>query len=401
MTTPTNAATSAQTRNAVDLDTLVLPPGLAGVNVAETEIGDVRGREGFFHYRQYDATELARRVSFEEVWHLMVRGHLPNAAELGDWRAEVADAAELPAGLRDDLVDVMRRSGTADPLVALRTSVSALGARLGLRPTWDLDVQQRERDALRVAGAVPWLVTAAHAISQGEEPRAPRPELGVVGSYLWMITGELPPEAHLTALSRYLCLTVDHGFNASTFTARVVASTGADVAAAVVGGIGSLSGPLHGGAPSRALDALDEIGSVDRAPQWTRDQLAAGQRVMGFGHAVYRGLDPRSELLKETAVELGGQLADLAVAVEQEVVNVLDEAKPDRPLRANVEYYAGVVMAGCGVPRTMFTPTFAVSRVVGWTAHVLEQCGTRKIIRPSSRYVGEPAPQRVPAIDER
>ncbi|KNX36914.1 citrate/2-methylcitrate synthase [Luteipulveratus halotolerans] len=380
---------------------LIAPPGLAGVVVADTEIGDVRGAEGFFHYRQYDATELAREVTFEEVWHLLVRGHLPTAAELDQWNDLIAENAVLPTDLADNLVEIMRRSGSDDPLVSLRTTVSALGALRGDRPLWDLDADAKEAAAIRTAAAVPWLVTAARQVRAGEPVREPRPELGVVGSYLWMVTGEEASEQHLRALSRYLCLTVDHGFNASTFTARVVASTGADLSACVVAGIGSLSGPLHGGAPSRALDALDEIGTVERAEPWARAQLAAGQRVMGFGHAVYRGLDPRSELLRETAVELGGPTADLAVQVEQEVVRVLDEAKPDRPLRANVEYYAGVVMQACGIPREMFTPTFAVSRTVGWTAHVLEQSRGRKIVRPSSRYVGQQPPQAVPSLDAR
>lgn len=189
---------------------------------------------------------------------------------------------------------------------------------------------------------------------------------------------------------------MDHGFNASTFTARVVASTGADLAGCVTAAIAALSGPLHGGAPSRALDALDQIGTPERAAEWTRQQLAAGGRVMGFGHAVYRTQDPRSELLKRTATELGGPTAELALAVEDAVVQELDRHKPGRALRANVEYYAGVVMQECGIPRELFTPTFTISRTIGWTAHILEQARQRKIIRPSSRYRGPQAPQPLP-----
>lgn len=375
---------------------LVAPPGLAGVIVADTTIGQVRGGEGFFHYRQYDATDLARQVSFEEVWHLMIHGSLPDPAALGAWRQTVADAAVLEPALRRELVEILRSSASDDPLVSLRTALSAYGALSGLRPLWDLDEPARTADAVRVVAVVPWLVTAAYAIRQGREPRAPRTDLGVVGNYLWLLGGDAEPDPQaVAALSRYLCLTVDHGFNASTFTARVIASTGADLAACAVGAIGSLSGPLHGGAPSRALDALDAIGSADRAYDWATSLLAAGERVMGFGHAVYRGLDPRSELLKETALELGGETAELAVQAEAEVVRALTEHKPDRVLRANVEYYAGVVMQECGVPREMFTPTFAVSRAVGWTAHVLEQCEQRKIIRPDARYIGA-SPDGVP-----
>ncbi len=168
-----------------------------------------------------------------------------------------------------------------------------------------------------------------------------------------------------------------------------------------MGALGSLSGPLHGGAPSRALDALDEIGSPERARSWADEQLAAGRRIMGFGHAIYRGPDPRSELLKETAQELGGPLVELAVAAESAINAALDEARQGRVLRANVEFYAGVVMHECGIPREMFTPTFAVSRVMGWTAHILEQGHDRKIIRPSARYAGPPPPQPVPPLAQR
>lgn len=367
---------------------MVAPPGLAGVVVADTTIGDVRGDEGFFHYRQFDATRLARERSFEQVWHLLLRGSLPGADELSSWTSEVAQASTVPTDVAARLIDVMRASAGGDPLVTLRTALSAYGSLIGDRPLWDSDEATKESAAIRSAAVVPWLVTAAQALARGEEPRQPRPELGHVGNYLWLVTGADPAPEHVAALTRYLILTIDHGFNNSTFTARTVASTGADLTACLVAGIGSLSGPLHGGAPSRALDALDEIGTTGRAAQWARDQLAAGNRVMGFGHAVYRGIDPRSELLKETAIGLGGPTAELAVRVEAEVVRVLSEAKPDRALRANVEYYAGVVMQACGIPREMFTPTFACSRVVGWTAHVLEQSRDRKIIRPSSRYTG-------------
>jgi citrate synthase len=184
--------------------------------------------------------------------------------------------------------------------------------------------------------------------------------------------------------------TIDHGFNASTFTGRVIASTGADVVSAVCGAIGAFSGPLHGGAPDRALDALDEIAEVGDAATWAKGQLAQRSRIMGFGHAVYRTADPRSDMLRDIAIDLGGPLVDFAVQVEKDVVAVLAEAYPDRRLYANVEFYAGVVMDRCGVPRTMFTPTFAVSRVIGWCANILEQAEDRKIIRPSARYVGPP-----------
>jgi citrate synthase len=188
-------------------------------------------------------------------------------------------------------------------------------------------------------------------------------------------------------------LTIDHGFNPSTFTARVVASTGADLADCVCAALGALAGPLHGGAPSRALDALDAIGAPERAAGWVRAEVAGGRRIMGFGHAVYRSVDPRSVLLRAIAEELaanqlGGELVERAIAVEAEILVTLAELKPDRELPSNVEYYAGVVMASAGVPREMFTPTFAVSRTVGWCIHAVEQAAAGKLIRPAANYVG-------------
>ena len=242
----------------------------------------------------------------------------------------------------------------------------------------------------------PTILAALHRLGQGLAPIAPRPDLPPAADWLYMITGAEPSPEHVRAVERYLVATVDHGFNASTFTARVVASTGADLAAAVVAALGAFSGPLHGGAPDRALAALDEIGTPDRIDEWVRGKLAAGERIMGFGHAVYTTEDPRARMLRDTARELGGDLVDFACAVEERVVAILAEVKPDRPRYVNVEFYAGVVMALCGIPRAMFTPTFAVSRVVGWAANVLEQAAERRIIRPAARYVGPPAPQPVP-----
>jgi citrate synthase len=213
-----------------------------------------------------------------------------------------------------------------------------------------------------------------------------------------MLDGEVPDPELARGVEQYQITTIDHGFNASTFTARVITSTGADLGAAVVGAIGALSGPLHGGAPSRALDMLDAIGTPDVAEPWVRRAVESGDRIMGFGHRVYKTDDPRSVLLKGVAQRLGGPMADFAVQVEQTVVDVLAELKPGRELYANVEFYAGVVMDRCGLPRDLFTPTFASSRVIGWCANILEQAADNRIIRPSARYVGPPPPQAVPPM---
>jgi citrate synthase len=373
-----------------------VPRGLEGVVAAETSVGSVRGLEGFYHYRQYSAIDLATKRTFEDVWRLLFDGELPGPDEARRFSAEVSPLRSLPAGLVSILPQLGDLAGGAPLLDQLRTAVSLLGTEEGFLATQDLSRSEARRDALRLCAAVPSLVAALWRTSRGEEPLEPRAGLGYAANYLYMLFGTEPDPQHAWAIERYLISTVDHGLNASTFTARVVTSTGADVAAAVVAGIAALSGPLHGGAPSRALDTLDAIGTPDRADAFIRAAVERGDRIMGFGHRVYKTLDPRSEMMRETAEELGGPLVDFAEQVEETVVRVLDEMKPGRQLYTNVEFYAGVVMELCGIPRDLFTPTFAVSRTVGWCAHLLEQAADNRIIRPSSRYVGPPPPQPVP-----
>lgn len=374
--------------------TMTAAPGLEGLVVAETELGDVRGDEGFFHYRQYSSVELAERRTFEDVWYLMLHGSLPDTGQATRFARRVAERRSLPPSLQRTLPELV--NGT--PLEALRSAVSVLGATAGWQPTLDLDHGQLLEQTLDLTAVVPSIVAAAHRLRQGLEPLMPRDELGHAANLLWMITGEDPSPVQVRALEQYLVLTVDHGFNASTFAARVITSTGADLASAICGAVGALSGPLHGGAPSRALDMLDQVAGPDDAVRWVRETVQRGDRVMGFGHRVYSTDDPRSVLLRAVARQMGGERAESALAVEQAVVSTLAELKPGRSLFANVEFYAGVVMEACGLPREMFTPTFAVSRTVGWCAHVLEQAAANRLIRPSARYVGPPAPQPVPAL---
>jgi citrate synthase len=376
---------------------LSAPPGLKGLIVTDTEVGDVRGGEGFYHYRQYSATELAERRSFEDVWRLLVEGALPvHQDEADGFAAEVRAARALPDQVMALLPALAAASAGSGPLDGLRTALSLVAMVEGMQPLWDLDPSVGRADLIRLAAVTPTLVAGLHRVAVGMEPVGPDPGLDHAANYLWMLTGERPDPALARALEQYLILTVDHGFNSSTFTARVVASTGADAGAAVVAAAGALSGPLHGGAPSRALDTLDAIGTADRAEAWVRAAVERGERIMGFGHAVYRTDDPRSVMLREVARGLGGDIVDLAVQVEQTVLAVLAELKPDHPLYANVEFYAGVVMDRCGLPRSLFTPTFAVSRVVGWGANIAEQTEARRIIRPAARYVGPMAPEPVP-----
>ncbi|WP_256641395.1 citrate synthase/methylcitrate synthase [Streptomyces murinus] len=375
-----------------------VPRGLAGVVVTETEIGDVRGREGFYHYRQYSAVDLAGTRRFEDVWHLLVLGTLPDAERGAAFAAETAALRRLPEEVRASLPAIAAASRASGPLAGLRTGLSLLGAARGFRPLYDLDAGRRRADTLAACAAVPTLLTALYRLGQGLEPVEPREDLPYAANYLYMLTGSVPDPRRARAVEQYLISTIDHGFNASTFTARVIASTGADAAACLTGAVGALSGPLHGGAPSRALDTLDAIGTPDRVDPWIRERVLAGERIMGFGHAVYRTEDPRSRMLREIALGFGGPRVEFAVEVERRVEAVLAELKPGRELHTNVEFYAGVVMELCGLPREMFTPTFAAGRVVGWSANILEQAADSKIIRPAARYVGPEPAVPVPAV---
>ncbi|PPS71952.1 MULTISPECIES: citrate synthase/methylcitrate synthase [Streptomyces] len=376
---------------------LEAPRGLAGVVVTDTRIGDVRGLEGFYHYRQYSAVDLARTRGFEDVWHLLVHGELPDAGQSAAFSAETAALRRLPDEVRAALPAIAAAGGRSGPLAGMRTALSLLGAAKGFRPVYDIDTDRRRQDTIEAAAAVPTLLTALHRLGNGLEPVDPREDLSYAANYLYMLTGSVPAEPHARAIEQYLISTIDHGFNASTFTARVIASTGADVAACLAGAVAALSGPLHGGAPSRALDTLDAIGTPDRIEPWVRQRVLAGERIMGFGHAIYRTEDPRSRMLREVAQGFGGPRVDFAVEVERHIEAILAELKPGRELHTNVEYYAGVVMELCGLPREMFTPTFAAARAVGWSANILEQAEDTKIIRPVARYVGPEAPAPVPA----
>ena len=374
------------------------PKGLAGVTVAETDVGGVRGREGFFHYRQYAATDLARKRTFDDVWHLLLLGTLPASL---DERTAFLERVKPLRALSDRTATLLREIADAGsaPLDGLRTGVSLVAAEEGFEASLDVSAEQLLEQALRITAVVPTIIAALYRAKQGKDPVEPHPDLPYAANYLYMLNGEVHEPEQGRAVEQYLISTVDHGFNASTFTARVITSTGADLGAAITGAIGALSGPLHGGAPSRALDLLDEIGTVERAEEVVRRKINKGERIMGFGHRVYKTRDPRSVLLREVAERVGGDEAKLATAVEDIVVDTLAELKPGRELYANVEYYAGIVMEAAGLPPELFTATFAASRTVGWCAHVLEQAADNRIIRPSARYVGPPPPQDIPTID--
>jgi len=375
---------------------LVAPPGLAGVVVTDTTIGGVRGDEGFYHYREYSATELASRRSLEDVWYLFQTGTLPDEAEAERFTRRLAEYRAVPTGALDLILPAAQLGVGRPSLLWVRTAASILAESLGTqtwigRPTEDI-----ADEAERLIGALPTAIAAGWRGQQGLAPIGPDTNLPLATDFLRMLTGTIPDIDAARAFEQYLILTIDHGLNASTFAARSVVSTGADVGSAIVAGIGSLSGPLHGGAPSLVLDMLHDIGTVDQARPWVRRRLASGEPVMGFGHRVYRTADPRAVMLKGVAQAIGGPLVDLAVASEAIIVEELDRHRPGRDLRANVEFYAGVVLHLVGVPTELFPACFAISRSIGWTAHILEQIADNRVIRPKATYIGPPPPVPVP-----
>ncbi|MFV0525767.1 MAG: citrate/2-methylcitrate synthase [Acidimicrobiales bacterium] len=365
---------------------LVAPAGLKGLIVADTTIGSVQGGEGFYHYRQYDAVDVARHHTFEEAAALLLDGDL--TASEADLRAELGLGRQLDPSTGAALFDLA--GGAPTPLAGLRAGLSLVAADV---PTVDQTADQRRREAVRLVAVTPTILAGLHRRAAGRPVIPADPGLRIAADYLRMVTGSVPRAELVRAVEIYLILTAEHGFNASTFTARVVTSTGASMGAALTAAVGALSGPLHGGAPSRVLDMIEDIGDPAGTETWARRRVDTGQPIMGFGHAVYRADDPRSALLREVAVGLGGPLVDRALEIEQRMLRFLAGWKPQATLVTNVEFYAAVVLHLAGIPQEMFTPTFTVSRMVGWSANVLEQAADNKIIRPDARYVG-PTPSR-------
>ncbi len=358
------------------------PEGLEGVVAASTALSHVFGEEGRLVYRGYDIHELAGKASFEEVAHLLWIGHLPTKAELAEMQAKLEANRYLPG----EVIDVLRLiPAETPPMDALRTGLSALGAidPVLFDETPDLD------EAIAIAARFPGILAAFFRLRSGKEPVKPRAGHNTAQSYLYQLLGNEPEERHWKPLETYLVLLADHGMNASTFTARVIASTQSDLISALTGAVGALKGPLHGGAPSKVLDMLNAIGSADNVDAWLTNALDSGERLMGFGHRVYKAEDPRAEILREMAETASdSDFFALSKTTEDRALAMLHERKPGRRLYTNVEFYSAAVLAAVGLPGDMFTPTFAVSRSVGWSAHVLEQVSNNRLIRPQSQFVG-------------
>ncbi len=354
--------------------------GLDGVYVAETDLSLVDGERGLLVYRGHWAKELALRVGFEEVVHLLLRGHLPDEHRLQELKAQLAAGRTIRGHVRS-VIDLLPPN--MEMMSVLRTAVSAMG-------TDELQWPPDEEQALAVIAAIPTIIAHRYHKLQGTAFPGVRTDLDHAANYLYMIHGAVPHRSHIRALNAYFVLTADHGMNASTFAGRTISSTQSDLISAITGSIGAMKGPLHGGAPSEVIQMLDEIGTSENAEGWIRDKLARGERLMGFGHRVYRTRDPRATALREVVRQLAGEdpWFDFALHVENTAIRLLEEFKPGRKLYTNVEFYAAAVLRTVALPERLFTPTFTASRVAGWTAHLLEQAPVNRIFRPQSTYTG-------------
>ena len=354
--------------------------GLDGVMAGETVLSHVDGEAGTLIVRGHHIEELALLGGLEGVAALLWDGFADGGGDIATLRRGLGVARREAFALVPGLLAVSRR---LTPIEALRVGLSML-------PDED-DTPAH----LRVCGALPVFLAALLRHGVGEAPLAPDPALGTAADLMRMLCGTAAPDAHVRALDTYLATVADHGFNASTFTARVIASTRAGLISSVVGGLCALKGPLHGGAPGPVLDMLDEIGTVDNIVPWLEKAITDGGRLMGFGHRIYKVRDPRADVLKQVARDLGPASGRLAFAgeVERQALAALRRLKPGRRLDTNVEFYTALVLEAVGIPRGAFTPLFGVARAVGWCAHVFEQERGGRIIRPLSRYVG-PLPKQ-------
>ena len=351
--------------------------GLEGVVAATTLLSEVDGERGELLIAGFPVGELAAHATFEETTWLLWNGDLPTQSQVEAFKSELAAQRRLPA----PTMSLLRESAAAaiDPMDALRMGVDT--------------VSLESNEASAIVARVPTIVATFWRLSKGLEPLQPRTDLGHAANFLYMLSGESPDAERVRALETYLNTVIDHGLNASTFTCRVITSTGSDLVSAVVGAIGALKGPLHGGAPGPALEMVFEIGDASRADEVLRRKIEAGERLMGFGHRVYKVRDPRADVLATAAERLYKRAGDmrlytLARSVEATAIRLLEEYKPGRRLQTNVEFYTALLLHGLGFEVPLFTPVFAMSRVSGWIAHAIEQRAANRLIRPQSEYIG-------------
>lgn len=351
--------------------------GLKDVVAVHTNIASVEGDIGELRYRGVKVDELIPKMTFEQLADFIWTGKQATVESC----LHASENRQLPAHVKQ-IIDVLPKE---IPLMdAMRTAVSAFAHA-------EYYEQSIEKQAVWLTASLPVIVARHFRNRNGLEPIDPNPKLSFTANYLWMITGAVPSEVHVEALETYLKLTMEHGLNASTFAARVTISTESDLTAAITSALGTMKGPLHGGAPSGVIELLEEIGKPEYIRVTVSRKLENGERIMGFGHRVYQTEDPRSIILRDKCISMTGQddWLDLATETENKVLQLLAEHKPGRKLYTNVEYYAAAIMRSIDMPPELFTPTFSVARMVGWTAHAIEQQNDNTIFRPQSIYVGE------------
>ena len=367
--------------------------GLEGVVAANTRLSDVKGDLGELIYCGYNIDELAGKVAYEEVVHLLHHGHLPNRTELAHLKETLAGFREIPKGVIDIIQTLPKDT---PPMHAIRTAVSALGC---FDTTSDDDSQHAQRrKALRLIAQMPVVTAYFHRHRTGKPLVAPDTKLGEAANFLYMIDGERPSAEKTSTMDMCYVLHADHGMNASTFSARVTIATLSDMYSAITTAIGTLKGPLHGGANEGVIKMLQEIGSVKKVDAWVADALAQKKKIMGIGHRVYKVLDPRAPHLKRMAQVLSAKLGDPKwIQMSERIAAIMLKEKK---LHANVDFYSATVYYSLGIPTDLFTPIFAISRTSGWTAHVLEQLADNRLIRPQSVYIG-PVGLKVVPVEQR
>jgi citrate synthase len=367
--------------------------GLDGVVAATTRLSDVQGDVGRLIYCGYDINELAGKVTYEEVIHLLHHDHLPNRTELDELKGLLGQKRDLPKGVVD-----MIKSFPKDtpPMHVIRTAVSALGC-------YDPDSDNTSMDesrlkALRLIARIPIITAYFHRVRQGKQLVPPEPSLGEAANFLYLMDGEKPSQEKESTMDMCYVLHADHGMNASTFSARVTISTLSDMYSAITSAIGTLKGPLHGGANEGVIKMLQEIGSLDNVDAYIADALAQKKKIMGIGHRVYKTLDPRAPHLKRMAQILSAKIGEPKwIQMSERIAEIMLKEKN---LHANVDFYSATVYYSLGIPTDLFTPIFAIARTTGWTAHVLEQLADNRLIRPQSLYAG-PVGLKVVPIDQR
>ena len=373
----------------------VIAKGLEGIVANSTAISDVLGEEGVLIYAGYNINELAGKASYEEVVYLLWHGELPNKAQLASLKEELASHRELPAGVVDFLKSAPKDS---NPMDVIRTAVSMLGLTDKV-PTGDIDPAANRRRAVSLTAKVGVIAAYFHRARTGKDLLPIRKDLGEAAHFLYLLNGEVPSEEAAKTLDVAYVLHADHGMNASTFSARVTIATLSDIYSAVTSAIGTLKGPLHGGANEGVIHMLQEIGDESKVDSWIEQALATKKKVMGIGHRVYKTLDPRAPHLRSMAVQLCEQLGEGKwIRMSERIAELMKERKG---LNANVDFYSATVYYSLGLPTDMFTPIFAIARTSGWTAHILEQLVDNRLYRPLSEYVGPAVGKTFVPIDQR